>query len=204
MLEEHLEGVGDQVAGGLVAGHAEQDEEHVELVLAQAVAVDLGVHERRHDVVAGARPAVLDERVAVGVDLGRRHLAVLVGGAEVLVLHADEAVAPVEDQVPVLVGHADHLADHLERQLGRHLLHELDLLAPGQAVEDALGLLVDVLDQAADHARREPGAHEPPVAAVLGRVHVEQREARPWRGRPRPCPGGTWCRARWRTSCGRG
>ena len=40
------------VAGGLVAGHREQHEEHVELGLAQRVAVDLGAEQLGDDVVA--------------------------------------------------------------------------------------------------------------------------------------------------------
>ena len=67
-------------------------------------------------------------RLAVGVDLGGGDLAVFFGGLEVLVLEADQPVAPVEDLVAVVVRDADHLADHLQRQLGGDLLDEVDLV----------------------------------------------------------------------------
>ena len=169
--------MGQQVPGGLVAGHAQEHEEHVHLLCAEAVAVDLGVHQRGHDVVARVGQPVGHDPVAVGVDLGGGGLAVGGRGPEVRVLATDQAIAPVEDHVAVLVGHPDHLADHLQGQLGGHLLHELHLVAVGDAVDDGAGLLVDVVHEPADHLRREPGAHQPAVARVLGRVHVEQGHA---------------------------
>ena len=49
------------------------------------------------------------------------------------VLGADHAVAPLEDLVAVLAGHADELGDHLERQLGGDVDDEVDLVALGHA-----------------------------------------------------------------------
>ena len=53
MQGEHR--VVDEVPGGLVAGDDQRDEEEVELGVGEPLAVDLGVHERRHDVVARVR-----------------------------------------------------------------------------------------------------------------------------------------------------
>ena len=52
------------------------------------------------------------------------------------VVGADHAVAPVEDLVPVLLGHAHHLGDHLERQLGGDVDDEVALAALGDVVDD--------------------------------------------------------------------
>ena len=38
--------MGDQVAGGLVAGHHQRHEEQVELEVVEPLAVDLGLHQR--------------------------------------------------------------------------------------------------------------------------------------------------------------
>ena len=51
-VEERAHAVRGRVAGGLVAGHREQQDEHVELELAQLLAVDLGVEQLGDDVVA--------------------------------------------------------------------------------------------------------------------------------------------------------
>ena len=43
-------------------------------------------------------------------------------------------------------------------------------------VDDHGGPPLDLLDELRDHPRREALRHQPPVAVVLGRVHVEDRE----------------------------
>ena len=51
VLEERNHAVGDQVAGRLVAGDRQQEEEEVELEVAQPLAFDLGVDEDAHQVL---------------------------------------------------------------------------------------------------------------------------------------------------------
>ena len=72
-----LHAVADGVAGGLVAGGDEQDEERSELLRRQALAVDLGVHQRRGEVVLRVGEAVLAEadRHLVERHRGRHQLA---------------------------------------------------------------------------------------------------------------------------------
>ena len=72
VLDERQRAVGDQVARRLVAGHHQGDEEQVELEVVEAVAVELGLDQRGHQVVAGVGPAVGGDVVAVEVDLGGR------------------------------------------------------------------------------------------------------------------------------------
>ena len=52
VVAERADAVRDRVARGLVAGDRDQQEEEVEVHLRERVAVDLGVEQRRHDVVA--------------------------------------------------------------------------------------------------------------------------------------------------------
>ena len=51
VLEERVHAVGDRVAGGLVAGDRQQQEEEVEVHVGQRLAVDLGAEQRGDDVV---------------------------------------------------------------------------------------------------------------------------------------------------------
>ena len=57
VLGQGDERAGDGVAGGLVAGDEQLDEEHAELVVGERLAVLLVGGEHRHDVVARLRPA---------------------------------------------------------------------------------------------------------------------------------------------------
>ena len=61
----------DRVASGLDAGHAQQQEEHVELARSQSLAVDVGGQQRGDDVVGGRAAALRLEFVGVAEQLGR-------------------------------------------------------------------------------------------------------------------------------------
>ena len=191
VVDEGEHRVVDQVPGGLVAGHDQRDEEEVELGVVEALAVDLGLHERGHDVVARVGPAVGGHRVAQHVDLHGGHAgpgpprALVVG----VVAGADEVVRQLEDPRPQLLLEADHLADHLHGDLGGDLLDELDLALLAHVVDDDRGPALDLLDQHADHPRREALGDELAVAVVLGRIHVEDREAELGAAPPRPRSG---------------
>ena len=157
----------------------ERDEEQVELDVVEALAVDLGLHERGHDVVARVAAAVGGHRVAQRVDLDRRPARVrrelLVVG---IVARADEVVGQLEHPGPLLGLEADHLADHLHRDLGGDLLDEL-ALAPLAHVVDDDGSARRSISSTSVAIIRGVNAlrHQAAVAVVLGRVHVEDREA---------------------------
>ncbi len=167
----------DGVAGRFVASHRQQQEEHVEVHVRQRVAVDLGLEEPADDVVLGLIAMPLGEllRVHEHLDLSVHHLFVadLVLG----ILRADHAVAPVEDLVPVIAGHTDQLGDHLERQLGGHVDHEVGVALGDGLVEDVAGQLADVRLEHADHAGSEAAVDELAVPGVLGRVHHQHEVA---------------------------
>ena len=104
---------------------------------AEAVAVDLGVDEDAHQVVAGLGlpggdhlggvERVLDEGVAGGLDLLRGRL-----GGEAL----EHVVGPPEQVGAVLGPHAEGVADHDHRQVGGHLVDEVALAALDDGIDD--------------------------------------------------------------------
>ncbi len=153
--QQRVHAVRGRVAGGLVAGDDEQQDEHVELGLGELVAVDLAVDELGDDVVAGLVGPLGPQLGRVHVELGRRRGAVV--GADLLlvlrVVRTDEPVRPVEEHVPLFLGDAHDVGDGLERQLGRHLGHEVARAALDDAVDDELGAVAEVLLDEADHPR---------------------------------------------------
>ena len=56
MVEQELHSGCDEVARRVTARVHQQQEEPVELGVGEAITVDLGLHERRRDVVAGLLP----------------------------------------------------------------------------------------------------------------------------------------------------
>ena len=70
VVDQGLHAVGGGVAGRLVAGHRQQQEEHVELELAELVALDLGRRAVRDDVVLRIVAAQLGQSVRVHEELG--------------------------------------------------------------------------------------------------------------------------------------
>ena len=143
---ERVHAVADRVARGLVAGDAEQQEEHVELELVELVAVDLGVEQRRDDVLAGF--VLRLQLVGVRVELGERLVDVGAARRELGVVAADHLVRPVEDARSILERDAHHLGDRLQRQLGRELGDEVALAPLADAVDDdARAVLEVVLEQ---------------------------------------------------------
>ena len=92
------------------------------------------------------------------------------------VLGADHAVGPVEDHAPVLLGHAEQLGDHEERELGRDLLDEVGRAALADGVDDAVGVPDDLLLEVAHHLGREALVDQAAVTRVHGRVHVDHHQ----------------------------
>ncbi len=72
VLDERVHAVRDRVAGRLVAGDREQEEEQVELEVGQPLAVDLGVQQDAHDVVLRVLATVRGEALGERVELHRR------------------------------------------------------------------------------------------------------------------------------------
>ena len=134
---ERLHPVADRVAGRLVAGDDEQDEERAELLRGELVAVDLGGHHHRRDVVLRVGATVLPERLGVHEHLeGVRH-EIFERAAELGIADAEDRVGPLEDPGVVLGRDAHHVADDLEGQRRGDVLDEVALLV-GELLEQAV------------------------------------------------------------------
>ena len=177
VLEEGVHGSRHEVAGRLVPRDREQEEEQLELQLAELLAVDLYRGQHAHEVFVGVDPLHREELGRVGVELHRRLLGevclVLVLG----VLVAHHAVGPVEHAVPVGLGHAEELGDDLEGKFRRDVRHEVGAPRLNDPVDDGVRRAVDARLEIAHHARGEPLVDQPPVARVERRVHVQHHQA---------------------------
>ena len=73
MLGEGQQPMADGVAGGLVAGHHQQNEERRHLGIGQRLAIDVGVDQRGGHILGGVLLSVLGQIVHQHVELLRRH-----------------------------------------------------------------------------------------------------------------------------------
>ena len=87
----------DQISRGLVTGHDERDEEHVEFAIVEPLAVDLGIDQCGHDVVTRLGSARGGHLVAQSVDLHRCNLA---GALSLGVESADHHVGELDHTRP--------------------------------------------------------------------------------------------------------
>jgi acetyl-CoA C-acetyltransferase len=124
VVEEGEHPVRDGVARGLIARHRQHQHEEAELIVGQTVPVDLGVDQLGDDVVFGAAAPFLGHGHAVAEDLGGGYLADALLPRRAVVI-ADHLVGPGEDLAPVLLRHADQLADRLQRQFAGDVRDEL-------------------------------------------------------------------------------
>ena len=112
---ERHHAVADRVAGGLVAGGRQQDEERGDLRGRQPLAVDLGLHQVRGQILPGSRPpssANCTPYAASSVTaLTPRRIT-----GRLVVSGSQDHRRPVEDLLLVLLRDAHHVADDLQRQ----------------------------------------------------------------------------------------
>ena len=134
---ERQEAVADQVDRGLVAGAEQENNVGGQLLVGELAPLLLGLHQLAGQVLAGLAPAQLEQRAeilglhqAAGVGLvdlgaGQRH------GIE---QPTAGARAHVEDLV-LLLGNAQHLADHRHRQTEGEVGDQVHVPALGDAIE---------------------------------------------------------------------
>ena len=125
----------------------------------------------------GSLAPLFRELVRVHEHLDRRLLDLLLADRVLGILAADHPVAPLEELVPIFERHAEHLGDHLQRQLGGDVDDEVAIALFERRVEDLRHHLADVRAERVDHARRESAVDQRAVARVIGRVHREHHAA---------------------------
>ena len=138
MLEKQQQPVRDQVASRLVARDGEQQEERVELERAEALALDLAVEQRAHQVVTGGREPVLRESIGEEEHLLGRPGRFLESHDVFGILVSDHPVAPVEDVVAGRLRDPEQFCDHAQRQLGGDVDDEIAGPTARHAVENVL------------------------------------------------------------------
>jgi hypothetical protein len=195
-VDDHLEHAARQhVAGGLVATDQDQQRLVDEAVVVEAVAVDLGVDEGAHEVVAGLGPPGGHDaagELGVGAERLRRldHRRVL----DVDPHQApQQVVRPLHELGPVLGRHAEGVADHDQRQRGGDVPHEVARPPLAHGVDDLVAHPADLLLLVPHHAGREAPVDQLAALPVVGVVHVDHHRQgggrRPDAARARPGVG---------------
>ena len=166
--------MGGGVAGGLVPGHRQQDHEPGEFLRTQCLTVDIGIEQRRDDIVGRALALLLGEVPRVPHDLSVGHL-VAVGEFGVVVAH--HLVRPLEELATIGLRHTEQFGDRLQRQLACDLLDEIAAAGLLGLVHDALGTLAQRDPQAFHRARGETTGDDTAQLVMLRRVGVDQHGA---------------------------
>ena len=76
------------------------------------------------------------------------------------ILAPDHPIAPFEELVAILVRNPEHLGNHLQRQLGRNVGHEIAIALFERGLDDLHHHLANVSAERVDHARRESAIHQ--------------------------------------------
>ena len=167
---------GHQVAGGLVAGDGQQEEEQLQLQVGQLLPVEVDVV--RTVIRSSCRSARLlgVQLRGVGVQLHRGLGGLLGGDGELGVLAADHLVGPVEDPVTVSRGTPSSSAMTISGSSATTSVTKSARPASMTLVDDFVGGLVDPLLEPGDHPGGEALVDQPPVPGVQRRVHVEHHQ----------------------------
>ena len=111
MGEQREQGVAEHAVRRLRPSREQQPQEPVDVLVVEALAVDLGVHDVADEVGAGIVAAVLDDRAEVlAHGLGRGQARLVVGGTEV------DLLGPLLELGVVLDRHAQDGGDDLHRE----------------------------------------------------------------------------------------
>ncbi len=146
-----------------------------DLHVREPVAVDLGFEQHAHQVVAWCAAALGAHGVGVRVHRTSPRSALLGRHRGV---EPEGELGPLEHLLALLLGNADEIGDHLERQPERDVGHEVALTAVGNRIDDGVDPRLHVTRQVVDATRREPAADDLAELGVLGRVEADQEERR--------------------------
>ena len=169
----------DGVAGGLVAGDDQQDEERRQLGLGELLAVDVRVDQCRRQVVGRLLHALLAERRhhlgQLGARRQQRNGDVAALGHVLGIGRTENDVRPGEHGVVVGLRDAHHVADDLQRQARRDLGDEVALALVDDVVDDLVGRDLHLVLEGLDHLRGERGRHDAAQPSVPRVVQVDHR-----------------------------
>ena len=180
VLEQRAQAARHHVAGRLVAADQDQQALLEDLLLAESIAVELGVDEDAHQVVGrGARAAVGDHRLRIAQilvdDRGRARAPLLRVFDRGRLAAAEHLVGPAQQHPAVLRRHAEHVADHDHRHPARDVGHEVALAARGYRVDQLVAERAQLRLVIRDAPHREAAVHEVAAALVQRVVEVDHR-----------------------------
>ena len=173
-LSEGVHAMGDRVAGRLVAGHRQQDDEESEFVVGEFVALDVGLHQLGDQVVAGVGASVgghlhgVHDQLDGGTDR--------VVGREFRIDVADHLVGPVEEFLALFLRHPHQSGNGLEREFAGDLFDEVAGALLRRGVGNGAGPLAELGAKQFDGAGRESAGDDLAQVGVMRGVHVEQHE----------------------------
>ena len=171
--EQAEQQVAGRPVGGLRPGRQEQQQEGIDLVVAEPAPVDLGLDQLAHQIIAGMPPPV-------GDDLGEVAAKLLAGGDRAVPVahHRDQfGRQPVEAR-PVGLGQAEDPGDDPDREREGQLRDEVGVAVAGEGVDQladggADDRVAPLVQDAGAEGLRDQGA----VAQMLGRVHLQDGPA---------------------------
>ena len=172
---QRQQAVADQVYGGLVAGTEQQDDVGRQLLIGELAALFLGLNQLRRQVVTGLAAAQLEQGAKI---LGRGEVAGA-GGVDLLPRERHWIEQPParacahEEQLVLLLGDAQHLADHDHRQPVGKVGDQVHSALRCDAVDRLIDDLLDAWTHLIDPARRESLHHEAAQARVVGRIELQ-------------------------------
>ena len=170
--------VTDRIAGGLVAGDSQQDEERGDLGRRELFAVDVGDNQCSGQIIAWVGPAILGQCGGVCADIDGDLHELLEVGAEVRVAETKDDVGPVEDRLVILLRNPHHVADHLQRKRSGEFGHEFAVtvgMVGDQILHQSAGTVADGLLDAGHHFGGERAAHDIAQPGVARIVHGDHR-----------------------------
>jgi hypothetical protein len=177
VAEQRRHAVADQRRRRLVAGDVEGDQLGDQLLVGEALAVDLGLHELGEEVVGRLGPLRLRHGQQVVLHLGQQvHALLVVGGGLGDVEAPGDGVRPLPEARAGFVGHAEHLAEHGDGQRVGEVADQLHAAPVDQLVEGAGHPLLHRGPDAFDGAGGERRLQQAPQAGVVGVVAEHQGE----------------------------
>ncbi len=176
--EQCQHAVRDEVHGGLVSRHQQQDAGREELLLVQPLTLLLGCDQPGQQVAPRVGPAGCHQLAEV-LAQGHAGRFGFVHDREVhdRVERQDDVGRPPAEPVLILGRDPEHLADDDDRQRVGEVGDQVELPRPAllDPVEQAVDDLVDVRPHRFDHAGREGLADDAPQPVVVRRVEEEHR-----------------------------
>ena len=165
----------DRVARGLVAGGDQQQDERAEVFRRQRLPVELGVDERRRDVLLRVLQAALAEPEAIVAQLVAGLRERLLRSAVFRVASGQQAVREVEQPRAIGLGNPDHVADDGDGQRRGNFRDEFDLALGRDRVDDLARPAPHRILGLRNHPGCEATIHDGPELRVLRRIGGDHR-----------------------------